>query len=98
MTLGIEPLVWMAAALLGFVAVAFVVAELVPSFLFHDTRSIHRSTARSRVTNGRVFCRVQSADIDFDDCIGCPHLRVMDGRGSYIVCDGRAAAAISLEL
>ena len=98
MTLGIGPLVWMAAALLGLVGVAFVVAELVPSLLFHDTRSIHPRTARSRVTNGRVFCRVQRADIDFDNCIGCTHLRVMDGRMSYIVCDGRAAVAINLEL
>jgi hypothetical protein len=50
------------------------------------------------VTNGRVSCRVQGVDIDVDECVGCPHLRVMDGRGSFIVCDGRAAAAITLEL
>jgi hypothetical protein len=91
------PIVWMAVVLLGLVALAFVGAELVPSFLFHESRSTKRA-GRSRVTNGRVFCRVQDADIDFDNCIGCPHLRVMDGRGSYIVCDGRAAAAITLEL
>ena len=97
MTVETLPIVWIAAALLALVTLAFVGAELLPSLLFHEPRSTHPRTARSLVTNGRVFCRVQDADIDFDNCIGCPHLRVLDGRGSYIVCDGRAAA-ITLEL
>jgi len=98
MTIGIEPIVWTAAALLGLVTLAFVGAVLLPSFLFHESRSTHPRTARSLVTNGRVFCRVQDAYIDIDNCIGCPHLRALDGRGLYIVCDGRAAAAITFEL
>lgn len=93
MTVETLPIVWIAAALLGLVALAFVGAELLPSLLFHEPRSTHPRTARSLVANGRVFCRIQGADIDVDNCIGCPHLRVMDGRASYIVCDGRAAAA-----
>jgi hypothetical protein len=98
MTVGIEPIIWTAAALLGLVTLAFVGVELLPSFLFHEPRPTHRRDGRSLVTNGRVSCRVQGVDIDVDECVGCPHLRVMDGRGSFIVCDGRAAAAITLEL
>jgi hypothetical protein len=98
MTVGTELIVWTAAALLGLVTVALVGAELLPSFLFHEPRPTDRREGRSLVTNGRVSCRVQRADIDLDACVGCPHLRVLDGRGSFIVCDGRAAAAITLEL
>jgi hypothetical protein len=98
MTVGTELIVWTAAALLIVVTVAFVGAELLPSFLFHEPRPTHRREGRSLVANGRVFCRVQRTDIDLDACVGCPHLRVMDGRGSFIVCDGRAASAKTLEL
>lgn len=94
MTVGTELIVWTATALLVVVTVAFIGAELLPSFLFHEQRSSYLSADRANVTTGRVFCRVQRADLDVDQCVGCPHLRVMDGRGAFIVCDGRAAAAI----
>lgn len=94
MTVGTELVVWTATALLVIVAVAFIGAELLPPSLFREQRSSDRSADRANVTTGRVFCRVQRADIDVDQCVGCPHLRVMDGRGAFIVCDGRAAAAI----
>ncbi len=92
MTVGIEPIVWATVAILGIAALAFVGAELLPPFLLHEPRPTGPRADRSFVENGRVFCRVQRADIDVDACVGCPHLRVMDGRGSFIVCDGRAAA------
>jgi len=98
MTDGIEPIVWTAGALLGLVTLVFAGASFLPSILFHEQRTKHPRDGRSFVTNGRVFCRVQDADIGIDQCVGCKHLRVLDGRGSYIVCDGRAAAAVSLEL
>lgn len=94
---GIEPIVWTASALLGLVAAAYVVGALLPHFPFHEPRSTRPHADRSYVAAGRVFCRVQRADVDLDECVGCPHLRVMDGRGSFIVCDGRAAAVITLD-
>lgn len=98
MTVGMEPIVWMAAALLALVTLAFVGVELLPSFLFREPRSTHPRAGRSLVTNGRVSCRVHGIDIDLDECVGCPHLRVLDARRSFIVCDGHAAAAITPEL
>ncbi len=98
MTSGIEPIVWTAAALLGLVAAAYIGAALVPDLLFHQRWFTRRQNAgRSHVTDGRVFCRARRADIDVDECVGCPHLRVMDGSGSFIVCDGRAVAAVSID-
>jgi hypothetical protein len=96
MTVGIEPIVWTAATLLVLAVLAFV-AELLPPFLLHESRSVPVPADHSIVANGRVFCRVQRADIDVDECVGCPHLRVMDGRGTFVVCDGRAAAAIAFD-
>lgn len=91
MTVGIEPIVWATVAILGIAAVAFVVQEFLPPFLLREPREA-AAVDRSFVENGRVFCRVQDADIDVDACVGCAHLRVMDGRGMFIVCGGRAAA------
>jgi len=58
-------------------------------------RNAHISTDRSHVQDGRVFCRVERADIDVDDCIGCTHLRLLDGSGEYIVCDGQRPATVN---
>ena len=69
---------------------AFAGATLLPPFLLHESWSTRPRDRRSTVTNGRVFCRVDHAEIDLDQCVGCPHLRLFDGRGSFIVCDGRA--------
>jgi hypothetical protein len=97
MTGGIEPILWTATALLCLAAAAYVVATLLPPFLFHEPGSTRSVADRSLVAGGRVFCRLQGSDVDLDECVGCPHLRVMDGRASFIVCDGRAAAAIAFD-
>jgi len=91
MTVDFEPIVWAVAAILGIGTLVLIGADLLPPFLLHEPRPT-TNVDRSIVENGRVFCRVQRADIDVDACVGCPHLRVMEGRGSFIVCDGRAAA------
>jgi len=98
MTVGIEPLVWTAGALLVLTTLAFVGATVLPPFLLHEGRSKPQRHSGANVTNGRVFCRVNGSDIDLDQCLGCPHLRVFDGRGSFIVCDGRATPAIAVDL
>lgn len=98
MTIGIEPLVWTATALLALTTLALVGATLLAPFLLHEGRSKPQRDSRSNVTNGRVFCRINRADVDLDECLGCPHLRVFDGRGSFIVCDGRATPAIAVDL
>jgi hypothetical protein len=97
MTDGVSIIVWTAGALLGLVAAAFAGAALVPAFVLHQRRS-HPRADRSVITAGRVFCRARRADIDVDTCVGCPHLRVMDGSGTFIVCDGRAAGNVSADL
>jgi hypothetical protein len=94
MTDGIGIIVWTAGAVLGLVTVAFLGAALVPAFVFHQQRYAHVRANRSHVQNGRVFCRVEGADIDVDDCVGCAHLRLFDGSGKFIVCDGRRPAAV----
>ncbi len=90
-------LVGTAAALLALVAAAYLSAALLPALRFHQRRSMLARADRSYVTGGRVFCRVQRADVDVKKCVGCPHLRVMDGRGSFIVCDGPAVASVSID-
>jgi len=84
--------VWTAGALLGLVTVAFLGAALVPPFVFHQRRLARVRASRSHVQNGRVFCRVERADIDVDLCVGCAHLRLLDGNGKFIVCDGQMPA------
>jgi len=90
-------LVWTAAVLLALVAAAYLSAALLPALRFHQRRSMLARADRSYVTDGRVFCRVRRVDVDVNGCVGCAHLRVMDGRGSFIVCDGRAAASVSID-
>ena len=97
MTDGIGIIVWTASAVLGLVAVAFVGAALVPAFVFHRRRHADIASNRSNVQNGRVFCRLRRADIDVDECVGCAHLRLFDGRGKFIVCDGRIPATVNLD-
>ena len=97
MTDGIGIVVWTAAAVLGLVTAAFLGAGLVPAFLFHERRDADPGSNRSHVQNGRVFCRLERADIDVDECVGCAHLRLFDGRGKFIVCDGRIPATVNLD-
>ena len=98
MTIGVEPLVWTAGALLVLTTLAFVGATLLPPFLLHEGWSKPQRDSGSNVTNGRVFCQISRSDIDLDQCLGCTHLRVFDGRVSFIVCDGRATPAIAVDL
>jgi hypothetical protein len=95
---GISLLIWTAGALLGLVTAAFLGVALAPAFVFHRRPSFARRTDRSFIRDGRVFCRAQGSDIDVDACVGCAHLRELDGGGAFIVCDGRAAATISVDL
>ena len=95
MTDGIAIIVWTAGALLGLVTAAFFGAALVPAFVFHQRRYAHITTNRSHVQDGRVFCRVEGADIDVDDCVGCAHLRLLDVSGKFIVCDGQRPATVN---
>ncbi len=97
MTSGMDLLVWTAAVLLALVAAAYLSAALLPALRFHQRRSMLARADRSYVADGRVFCRVRRADVAVDRCVGCPHLRVMDGRGSFIVCDGPAVASVSID-
>lgn len=93
-----DPVVWAAAALLGLVAATYVFAALLPPAIrSRQRRSMLARADRSYVTGGRVFCRVQRVDVDVDGCVGCPYLRVMDGTGAFIVCDGRAVASVSID-
>ena len=94
MTDGIGIIVWTAGAVLGLITTAFLGAALVPAFVFHQRR-LARVTNRSAVQAGRVFCRVQGADVDVDDCVGCTHLRLFDGSGKFIVCDGQRPATVN---
>jgi hypothetical protein len=82
----IEALVWAATVLLALVTVAFIGASLLRGFLFHQRSSPPLRGTRALVTNGRVFCPAESAEIELDRCIGCPHLRRFDARGSYVIC------------
>ena len=97
MTDGIGIIVWTAGAVLGLVTAAFLGAALVPGFVFHQRRHADIGANRSHVQGGRVFCRVKGADIDVDDCVGCAHLRLFDGSGKFIVCDGRRPATVDLD-
>jgi hypothetical protein len=97
MTDEIGIIVWTASAVLGLVAVAFLGAALVPAFVFRQRSHAGIASNRSHVQDGRVFCRRQRADIDVDDCLGCAHLRLFDGRGKFIVCDGRIPATVNLD-
>jgi hypothetical protein len=97
MTDGIAIIVWSAGALLGLVTAAFLGAALVPAFVFHQRRRAHIGSDRSPVQNGRVFCRVERADIDVDQCVGCAHLRLFDGSGKFIVCDGRRPVTVNVD-
>ena len=97
MTDGIGIIVWTAGAVLGLVTAAFLGAALVPAFVFHQRRFAHVGPNRSHLEAGRVFCRVQGADIDVDACVGCAHLRQLDGSGKFIVCDGRRPATVNLD-
>jgi hypothetical protein len=95
MTDGIAIIVWSAGALLGLVTAAFLGAALVPAFVFHQRRLARVRANRSHVQHGRVFCRVERADIDIDNCVGCAHLRLLDGSGKFIVCDGQMPATVN---
>jgi hypothetical protein len=98
MTTEMDVIAWAAAALLGLVAAAYVFAALLPPAIrSHQRRSMLARADRSYVRDGRVFCRVHRVDVDVDSCVGCPHLRVMDGRGSFIVCDGPAVASVPID-
>ena len=94
---GIGIIVWTAGAVLGLVAVAFLGAALLPAFVLRQRRYVHVSADRSDVQGGRVFCRVQRADVDVDHCVGCAYLRQFDGSGKFIVCDGRRPATVSFD-
>ena len=97
MTDSIGIIVWTAGAVLGLVTAAFLCAALVPAFVFHQRRYSQVNANRSHVQGGRVFCRVEGADIDVDNCLGCAHLRQLDGIGKFIVCDGRRPATVNLD-
>jgi hypothetical protein len=96
MTDQIGIIVWTAAAVLGLVTAAFLGAAL-PGFLFRQRRHADIGANRSLVQGGRVFCRVRRADIDVDACAGCAHLRLFDGSGKFIVCDGRRPATVNVD-
>ena len=49
MTVGTELILWTATALLVVVTVAFIGAELLPSFLFHEQRSSYPGADRTNV-------------------------------------------------
>lgn len=95
MTDEIEIIIWAAGAVLGLVTAAFLGASLVPAFVLHQRRSAYVGSDRSHVEGGRVFCRVERADIDVDACVGCAHLRQFDGSGKFIVCDRRGTATVN---
>ena len=97
MTDGIGIIVWTAGAVLSLVAAAFFGAAIVPAFVFNQRRHADVGANRSHVQDGRVFCRVRQADIDVDDCVGCAHLRLFDGRGKFIVCDGWKPVTVNLD-
>lgn len=97
MTDQIGMIVWTAGAVLGLVAAAFLGAALVPAFVLRERRYEHVGANRSYVHGGRVFCRVERADIEVDACVGCTHLRLFDGSGKFIVCDGRRPATVNLD-
>ena len=43
------------------------------------------------VAGGHVFCPVQRADVDVDQCFGCQRLRRINDTASppYVLCDAR---------
>jgi len=93
---GIEPLVWAATALLALVAVAFIGASLLPDFLQHERSSSPPRGSRALVTDGRVFCPAERAEIDLDECIRCAHLRGFNARGAFVVCAVRSQPSSSM--
>jgi hypothetical protein len=95
MTDGLGVIVWTAGAVLTLVTAAFAGSALVPAFVFHQRRYARITANRCHVEDGRVFCRVERADIDVDDCVGCAHLRLLDGSGKFIVCDGQRPATVN---
>ena len=97
MTDQIGIIVWSAGAVLGLVTAAFLGAALVPGFVFHQRRHADIGANRSLIQDGRLFCRVRGADIAVDDCVGCAHLRLFDGSGKFIVCDGRRLATVNFD-
>jgi len=49
---------------------------------------------RSYLAGGHVYCSMRRADVDIDECLGCPSLRELNDGSSppYIVCERLATA------
>ncbi|HEY6203713.1 MAG TPA: hypothetical protein VI056_11815 [Candidatus Limnocylindria bacterium] len=53
-------------------------------------------THRSYLAGGHVYCTMRRADLDIDECFGCPSLKELNDRVSppYIVCERIEPAGI----
>ena len=49
------------------------------------------SDARSYVSGGHVYCRIQQRDMEVEACLGCARLKQLNAQASppYLVCESK---------